>query len=190
MKSLLQIALLGVALASGNAAAIEFNQVQAGASSVSFAYRQMGVPLEGGFVHFTAQTTFDPAHPDKAHARIDIDLASIDTGSDDGNDEVKKKPWFDSAVFPTASFVSTGVKALGGNRYEAVGKLTLKGKALEVVAPFTFQASGARGLFDGAFTIKRLDYNIGEGVWADLGTVANEIQIKFHFVLTAATDKK
>ena len=179
-----------LALMSSIATAVEFKQVQANESTVTFGYKQMGVAMEGKFAKFTAQTSFDPAKLAKAQARIDIDLASIDTGSEEANDEVAGKQWFNAKAFPSAGFVSTGVKALGGNRYEATGKLTIKGKTLDVTAPFTFQANGTRGLFDGVFTIKRLDYNIGEGVWTDVSTVANEIQIKFHLVLSATPNKK
>ncbi|MDP1635575.1 MAG: YceI family protein, partial [Gallionellaceae bacterium] len=114
----------------------------------------------------------------------------IDTGSDEGNQEVVGKPWFNAKVFPVAGFISTGLKALGGNRYEARGKLTIKGKTLDVTAPVSFTQAGNKGTFEGAFTIKRLDYAIGEGIWADLDTVANEIQIKFRLVVTAAPNKK
>jgi polyisoprenoid-binding protein YceI len=59
-----------------------------------------------------------------------------------------------------------------------------------VTAPVSFQSVGNKGTFDGIFTIKRLDYAIGEGIWTDIDTVANEIQIKFHLVVTAAPSKK
>lgn len=190
MKSIFRIVLLGGALMNGVASAVEFNQVQANESTVTFAYQQMGVNMDGKFGKFTAQAAFDPAQSGKAQARIEIDLASIDTGVDEANDEVKSKLWFNTQSFSTASFVSTGVSALGGNRYQAAGKLTIKGKTLEVVAPFTFQANGTRGIFDGVFTIQRLDYNIGEGAWADVSAVANEIRIKFHLVVTAAPGNK
>lgn len=170
--------------------AIEFKQVQANESSVTFFYKQMGVPLDGKFSRFAAQLAFDPAKIAKAQARIDIDVASIDTGSTEANDEVVGKLWFNAKTYPVASFVSTGLKALGGNRYEATGNLSIKGRTLEVKAPVTFQATGNRGAFDGSFTIKRLDYAIGEGEWTDVGTVANEIQIKFHLVVNAVPSKK
>jgi len=190
MRDLLSVITLGTALVSGMATAVEFKQVQVNESSVTFGYKQMGVNMEGTFGKFTAQANFDPAKLAKSQARIDIDLASIDTGSEEANDEVVGKQWFNSKAFPSAGFVSTSVKALGGNRYEAAGKLTIKGKTLDVIAPFTFQTNGTRGLFDGVFTIKRLDYNIGEGVWTDVSTVADEVQIKFHLVITASPNKK
>ena len=149
----------------------------------------MGVPLDGKFNKFAAQLSFDPSKLNKAQAKIDIDLASIDTGSAEANDEVAGKLWFDTKNHPAASFVSTGIKSLGGNRYEASGKLSIKGRTLDVKAPVNFQSIGNIGLFDGAFTIKRLDYAIGEGEWTDISTVANDIQIKFHLVVNAAPSK-
>lgn len=182
--------LLGLMLVAGHASALEFKQVLTNESTVDFGYKQMGVPLEGKFNKFSAQISFDPAKPASAQARIDIDVASIDTGSTEANEEVAGKLWFNTKAFPAASFVSTGIKVLGGNRYQATGKLSIKGKTLEVATPVTFQATGARGVFEGAFTIKRLDYAIGEGEWTDVSTVADEIQIKFHLVVNAAPSKK
>lgn len=170
--------------------ALEFKQVQTNDSAVTFGFKQMGVPLDGKFNKFSAQVTFDPAQLAKAQARIEIDLASIDTGSADGNEEVVGKKWFNVKDYPTASFVSTGIKALGGNRYQALGKLSIKGRTQDVAAPVTFQSDGKRGIFEGTFEIKRLDYAIGEGEWTDVSSVANEIQIKFHVVVNASPSKK
>lgn len=177
-------------LLAGSAGATEFRQVQPGESAVTFGFTQMGVPLEGKFNQFSAQIYFDPAKLDKAQARIEINVSSIDTGSAEGNEEVVGRKWFNAKDYPTASFVSTELKALGGNRYQATGKLSIKGRTLDVATPVTFQANGTHGAFDGAFTIKRLDYMIGEGEWTDVSSVANEIQIKFHVVVNAAPSHK
>ena len=117
-------------------------------------------------------------------------MDSIDTGSKEGDDEVVGKLWFNAKVYPVASFVSTGIKALGGNRYVASGRLSIKGKTLDVTTPVTFRVEGTRGIFDGSFVINRLDYGIGEGLWADVATVADAIQIKFHIVVNASPAKK
>ena len=190
MKKSQFFSLLLLAGAICGAQAAEFNQVQTGKSTLTFAYKQMGVPLEGKFGKFAVQIVFDPARINAAQARLEADLASIDTGSSEGNDEVAGKLWFNSKAYPAAQFVSSGVKALGGNRYEALGKLTIKGRTLDVSAPFTFKQEGAVGVFDGAFTLKRLDYAIGEGIWADVGTVANEVRIVFHIVTNAVPPAK
>ena len=160
--------------------AVEFNAVQADKSAITFAYKQMGVGMEGRFKKFSAQLAFDPAKPTAAKATLDVDLASIDTGSAEANDEVAGKQWFNTKVYPTAHFSSSSVKALGGNRYEVAGQLTIKGRNQVVTAPTTVTVQGKAATFDGTFTLKRADFAIGEGPWADFGTVANEIQIKFH----------
>ncbi len=169
-------------LAAGSAAAADFGTVLADKSTLTFTSRQMGVPVEGRFRKFTAALAFDPARPAAASARLDLDLASIDAGSRDANDEVVGKAWFNLKAFPTATFVSSSVKPLGGDRYELAGKLTIKGKTQDLVAPVAFRQEGGNGVFDGAFTLKRLDFALGEGAWADVSTVANEVQIKFHIV--------
>ena len=169
------------------AAAAEFNQVQADKSAINFTYQQMGVKLDGKFKKFAAKLNFDPAKPAEAKTTIDVDLASIDTGAAEGDEEVAGKQWFNTKAFPTAQFVSGSVKALGGNRYEVAGKLTIKGKTQDIVVPATFTAQGNSGVFDGSFTIRRGDFSIGEGAWAKFDIVANDILVKFR--ITAASAK-
>ena len=166
--------------------AAEYNQVQTNQSALTFGYKQMGVPMEGKFSKFSAQVSFDPARLANAQAHIDVSLASIDTGSADADEEVVGKQWFNVKAYPLASFVSTGVRYLGANRYQATGRLSIKGRTLDIVAPVIFKADGNRGLFEGSFNIKRLDYAIGTGEWTDVGTVADDVRIKFHLVVIAS----
>lgn len=181
-----RIALFGLLLAAGCAQAAEYNQLQMNQSALTFGYKQMGVPMQGKFGKFAAKISFDPANLANAQAHIDVSLASIDTGSIDADEEVAGKKWFDAKTYPQASFVSTGIKYLGGNRYQATGKLAIKGRTLNITAPVTFQSDGLKGFFDGSFNIKRLAYEIGTGEWTDVGTVADEVQIVFHLVVNAA----
>ncbi len=177
----------GLPLAANTAQAAAFNQVQTDKSAITFTYQQMGVKMDGKFRKFAAKLSFDPAKPTEASTTIDVDLASVDTGAPEGDQEVAGKPWFNTKAFPTAQFVSTGVKAVGGNRFDVTGKLTIKGKTQDIVVPATFTPQGNNGVFDGSFTIRRGDFAIGEGAWAKFDIVANDIQIKFR--ITAASGK-
>jgi len=185
VRKLVLAAALVAALPAAHA--VEFNQVQPDKSTVSFVYKQMGVAVDGRFRKFSGQLAFDPAKPEAARAAFDVDLASVDTGAPEGDQEVAGKPWFDTRAFPTARFVSGTVKPFGGNRYEVAGKLTIKGRTQDVVVPATFTAQGNAGVFDGAFTLRRGDFSIGEGSWAKFDIVANEVQVKFR--ITAAPGK-
>lgn len=186
MKHPCRIALLALLFAGIEAQAVEYSQVDVRQSALSFNYRQMGVPMEGKFAGFAAKVSFDPANLAASRAQIDVNVASIDTGSADANDEVLGKKWFDAKAYPLASFVSGQVKPLGGNRYQALGKLTIKGRTLDIAAPVTFVQQGKFGIFEGSFDIKRLSYAIGTGEWTDVGTVADEVQIRFRLVTTAS----
>jgi polyisoprenoid-binding protein YceI len=165
-------------------------QVLADKSEIKFAGKQMNVPQEGKFKKFTAEVNLDPKKPEASRAQILIDVTSIDTGGAESDTEVKRKPWFDSANHPQAKFVSTSVKALGGGRFEMAGKLTIKGTTRDAVAPFTMKEAGGVTTAEGAFEIKRLDFKVGDGVWADTDTVANEVQIKFRIAVSGGPASK
>ena len=177
--------LLTLALATAfSAQAVEYTQVQTDKSTIHFTYKQMGVAVDGQFRKFASQITFDPAKPSAAKATFEVELASVDTGAPEGDQEVAGKPWFNTRAFPTARFVSGTVKPLGGNKVEVAGQLTIKGKTQDVVVPATFTPQGNSGVFDGSFTIRRADFTIGEGAWAKFDIVANDVQIKFHITAT------
>lgn len=175
---------LGMALAmaaSGPARAGSLTAIVAGRSAITFVVREMNVPVEGRFARFTVQLDFDPASPAGAKATIDIDAASIDAGNAEANDEVVGRDWLDVRQFPQARFEATSFRALGGNRYEVNGKLAIKGHTREVTAPFTLVPQAGGAVIDGAFTLQRADFALGERSWSDFDTVANEIQVRFHF---------
>lgn len=184
MKIRLTLAAL-IFAATSAAQAAGYTRLVAEKSNIGFSYKQMNVPMDGSFKRFKAQLAFDPAQPAKGSAAFEVEVASIDVGSAEGNAEVGKKLWFNSAAFPSAQFVSSSIKPLGNNRFEVAGKLTIKGHTQDVSAPVSFKTEGTNGVFEGAFTIKRADFAIGEGMWADYGTVANEVQIKFRLLAAA-----
>ena len=177
------LALLAV-LAAPAAHAVEYHTVLPQQSSIGFEFRQMNVPVKGGFKRFVTQMVFDPTKPEAAHARIEIDLGSIDTGSPEADDESSSKLWFNRSVYPKATFVSSQIRALGNNRYEMHGTLTLKGRSREMVVPVNYTPGKNAAAFDGGFSLKRLDFGIGEGMWADVTTVANEVRVTFRIAAT------
>ncbi|EIJ44218.1 hypothetical protein BegalDRAFT_3400 [Beggiatoa alba B18LD] len=185
MKKCFLLLLLGASSLSPWAHALEYNAVVAKDSKIDFVYTQMNVPVEGIFKAFDAQIQFDPAKPESTSAKIDIDLNSIDLGSDEANTEVKRKPWFNLAVFPKATFSSQSVKSLGNDRYEVTGELDIKGKKQAVVLPVVVKQLDAKVEFSGQFVLKRLQFNIGEGAWSDTETVADDVTIKFSVIATA-----
>ncbi|QBC42746.1 YceI family protein [Iodobacter fluviatilis] len=158
-------------------------------SKVDFSFKQMGVTVDGGFKNFSAKVDFDPAKPEKAQAEIIVDLASIDVGGSDGNAEAKKKSWFDVAAFPKATFIASSIKALGAGKFEAKGKLTIKGISRDITTQLTTKSEAGNLVVEGNLPILRLQYKLGDGVWADTDTVADQVIIKFKIALAGTAGK-
>jgi polyisoprenoid-binding protein YceI len=156
-------------------------------SEIRFVAKQLGVGVEGRFRKWKANVVFLPKDLAKSKAEFDIDLASLDLASEDSEQEVRGKLWFDTARFPVAHFASTSIRDLGSDRFEVAGTLTLKGVAHEAVVPVTVRKDAAgNSVAEGTFDLKRLDYKIGEGMWADTKTVNNEVAVRVRIVLPPA----
>lgn len=153
---------------------------------VAFTFRQMNVPVEGRFRTVQARLDFNAADPGRSRAEVEVELASIDTGTSDGDTEAQRRPWFDTAAFPRARFTSTAVRRVAPDRYEIDGMLAIKGRSLPLTVPATVRRGNGATTFDGRFTLQRLAFGIGEGVWADTDTVADDVTVRFHFVTRAA----
>jgi len=152
-------------------------------SQIRFAFKQMNVPVEGRFRKFDATVAFDPKKPEATKAEFEVELGSIDLGNSDGETEAKRKAWLNVEAFPKAKFVATSVKATAPGRYEATGPLTIKGITQNITAPFTFVEAGGLRTVEGSFGLKRLPFKIGEGPWADTDTVADDVSVRFKFVI-------
>lgn len=157
-------------------------------SDVSFTFKQMGVPVDGKFKKFDAQINFDAAKLDASKVTFTVDIASTTIGDPATDAELPKSTWFNTSKFPQAIFVSSSIKALGAGKYEAAGKLSVKGIAQDVVVPITMTQTGAGATAVttaiGSFAIKRLTFKIGEGEWADTSMVADPVQVKFKLAMT------
>jgi len=170
--------------------AATLDAVQPDKSKIGFSFKQMGVAMDGHFAKSSATLNFDPAKPEQAKASIEVDLASIDTGSGEVDQEVVGKAWFNTAAFPKAVFVAKQVKQIAPNQYEVLGSLSIKGRSRDVKTVFKLSPQGKSSVLSGSFTLQRADFSIGEGMWSKFDVVANDIQVNFQFTaFNAATGK-
>lgn len=153
-------------------------------SEIAFLTRQMGVPVEGKFRRFDAQVTFDPKQLTAARISFTIDLGSATIGTAETEAELLKPDWFDTRKFPQATFTSTAVKQVGAGKLDVVGTLSIKGSSQPVTVPVLLAPSGTFTTATGSFTLKRLDFRIGDGDWKDTSVVANEVQVRFKLTLS------
>jgi polyisoprenoid-binding protein YceI len=182
-SSLSLLALSAAALGFSGSAMAQQKLIPA-QSEISFITKQMGVPLDGHFKKFDAQISFDTAKPDAAKIAFTVDSGSATLGAPESDAELPKAAWFNVAKFPQATFQSSSVKALGGGKYQVIGKLTIKGNVKDVEVPVTLTQAGAVTTATGQFMLKRLTYKIGEGEWADTSMVADDVTVKFKLALS------
>jgi polyisoprenoid-binding protein YceI len=157
--------------------------IQSDKSDIRFLSRQMGVEIEGRFKHFDGDVVFKPNDLGNSHAKIEVDLSSIDIGSPESEQEARGKDWFQVNSFPKGVFQSTSIRARTADQYEVVGKFTLKGITRDLTIPVTVKGHNGQRVADGSFVLKRTDFKIGQGAWADPDVVAVDVTVKFHLVL-------
>jgi polyisoprenoid-binding protein YceI len=153
-------------------------------SEIGFTLKQMGVKFDGRFRKWNADVVFRPQALAQSKAVFDVDLASVDLASAESEDEAKGPLWFDTAKFPVAHFASTSIRDAGGGRYEVAGKLTMKGVTRDCIVPVIVKDQAAGGhVAEGSFALRRLEYRIGEGEWADTGMVDNDVIVHVRIAL-------
>jgi polyisoprenoid-binding protein YceI len=153
-------------------------------SEIGFVSRQMGSPVEGRFRSFDAQVSLDPKQLAAAKIVLTVDLASATLGSTETETELRQPGWFDVKKFPQASFTSSAVKSAGPGRIEVVGSFSLKGRSRPLTVLVALTQSGGITTATGTFTIRRLDFKVGDGDWADVDLIANDVQVKFKLALS------
>lgn len=175
-------ALLALAFAASTAHAADY--VQAAGSTLTFATKYQGEVFTGRFPAFTTRLSFDPANLATARLDVAIPLAGAVTGDGERDATLHGGEFFASAKFPQARFVASKFRALGGGRYAADGQLTLRGATKPVTLEFSW-TPGAAPVLTGRATVKRLDFGVGAGDWADTGLIPNEVAVATKVVFRA-----
>ena len=150
-----------------------------GQSEIAFQVKQSGVPIDGKFRKFDAQLVLDPKAPQTGSVTITIDTGSATVGFAESDAELPRPLWFDAAKFPEATFRSTGIQGSGSGRFQATGKLAIKGTTQEVVVPVVITQSGGISSALGEFVVKRLEFKVGDKEWTDVSLVANDVKVRF-----------
>lgn len=149
----------------------------------------------GQFNDFIGEVKFDSANLAESRFFFEIKTDSIDTNIPKRDKHLQSGDFFDSGKFPLMTFESTQITDVGNNKYEVLGKFTVKGKSYDLTLPLvlagikTHPAVKGKEVigFNGELTIDRLAYQIGTGKFYDLGIVGKDVKIFVTF--EALSDK-
>lgn len=178
-----QLAIL-LALALPFTAAATDYTVQPASSTLGFSNTFQGESFDGKFGRWTAAISYDAANLASSKFDVEVDLASVKTGDSDRDGALPGSDFFDVAKFPKAHFVTTAFHQQGG-AVIADGNLTLHGVTKPVSLTVNFKPNGKHATLDVKGTVKRLDFGVGGGDYADTSVIANDVTVTAHLDLVA-----
>lgn len=173
--------LLALAL-SGAASAADY-AVQP-ASTLGFTGSFQGASFDGSFRQWHAAISYDPAHLAQSKFDVDVTMASVAVSDKDQQGALPGKDFFDVAQYPVAHFVTTGFRNVGG-KVVADGQLTLRGTTRPVSLAVDFKPQGRNATLDVSGSLKRLDFGVGGGDYADTSMIGADVKVHAHLLLVA-----
>jgi polyisoprenoid-binding protein YceI len=156
-------------------------------SSIGFQVRHLFSNVLGKFDDFTGTIQFDEANPDQSSVEVTIKTASIDTGVEMRDKDLRSTNFFDSEKFPEITFKSKSVKKTGENTFDVTGDLTMHGVSKEIVLKVELIGKGAGPKnsvvsgWDAATALKRSDYGLAwNKVIEGTQVVGDDVKIELH----------
>lgn len=134
-------------------------------SHIGFAARHLMVSkVRGSFTKFDVQIV-TAENPLESAVTVSIDAASVNTGNEMRDDDLRSERFLDVAKYPQLTFRSTGVTP-DGDKYKVAGDLTIRG----VTKPVTLDVEvngfgpdpygGTRAGFSARTEINRTDFGV------------------------------
>jgi polyisoprenoid-binding protein YceI len=133
-------------------------------SSITF-YVKASVALNGTFDKWDSTLTF--TSPDVTTGVLDIEIqaASVNTGSGMKDGKLKGDKFFDVKKTPVISFKSTKVVQTGPDTFELDGDFTVRGVTKPEKLTLTVSGKGTgTGMIKGTMTFDRKDYGMNSGI--------------------------
>jgi polyisoprenoid-binding protein YceI len=161
------LALLGIfaaSLAPLGLAQVPVFKVTPEQSSVKFSVKA-SVALAGDFKKWNAALTF--TSPDVTSGSLDIEIqaASVDSGSGMKDDKLKSKDFFDVAANPLITFKSSSIVQTGPATFNVPGTFTIRGVSKPETLTLTVNGAGTgSGDIKGTMAFDRKQYGMNSGI--------------------------
>ncbi|NRB01153.1 MAG: cytochrome b/b6 domain-containing protein [Rhodobacteraceae bacterium] len=151
--------------------------------TLAITIRQLGSEVTGSFGDWAAGIRFDPEGDEeiKGDVFVDIVIGSLELGT--VTDQAKGPDFFDTAVFPTASYTGPIIENPNGDGYLVQGLLTIRDASIPVDLPFTIVFEGDTATADGSLTLDRRDFGVGDA-YTDEGSLAFAVDVTVSLTAT------
>jgi polyisoprenoid-binding protein YceI len=164
-------------------------------SSAQFSVRHLGVSTDrGAFTKVRGTVQYDPANPAKASIQATIDAASVDTRVDMRDNDLRSPRFLDTQKYPTITFQSKKVEAVGEGKLKVTGDLTIHGVTKEVIldvdgpTPAIKDPMGKDRMRMGASATTKINRN-DFGITTLPGAIGDDITITLDLEMTKPVSK-
>jgi len=169
--------LAALAFAAAAFAATETFQFDKAHSLVGFRIRHFVSKVEGRFKDYEGAIQIDRQNPANSRVDLTIQAASIDTGNENRDKDLRSANFFDVDKFPTITFKSKKVTPKGSDTYDVAGDFTMHGVTKPIVVTVRHGGFAKAGKVEKAgfetmgFKLDRKDYGISWNRAVDQGGV-------------------
>ena len=154
-------------------------------SEVFFQVRHLVTKVRGRFSDFEGTITYDEANPEASSVNFSIKTASIDTNVADRDTHLRSADFFSAEEHPTLTFRSKKITKKGGDSFDVVGDLSMRGTTKEITLPVSFLGhatdpwGGKRVGFEAETTVNRKDYGLNWNAALETGglLVGDEVKV-------------
>ncbi len=123
------------------------------------------VAIKGKFDKWNATLTFTSPEVDSASLDVEIQAATVDTGSGLKNSKLKGADFFDVANNPLISFKSTKIVQSGPTTFEVDGNFTIRGVTRPEHLTLALSGKGTgSGEVRGVMAFDRRQYGMNSGI--------------------------
>ena len=147
-------------------------------SSINF-HVKSSVKIAGKFAKWDATLTFTSPDETTGVLEVNIQAASVDTGSGMKNRKLKSRDFFDVEQNPLITFKSTKFVQTGPHTFEVDGDFTIRGVSNPEKLTLTVSGKGTgSGEIKGSMVFNRKDYGMDKGI--PFIKIADHIDVNFH----------
>jgi len=137
----------------------------------------MVTKVRGSFHDFTGTLRLDETDPTSGSGELNIVATSIDTGNEQRDGHLRSNDFFDMETYPELTYRSTGIEALGDDKYKVTGDLTIKDvtKSVTLDVEYTGAAvdpyANVRIGLEGRTVVNRKDWGVNWNAPLEAGGV-------------------
>lgn len=167
-------------------------EIDAAHTRIGFSAKHaMVTTVRGAFNEISGHLHVDTATPENSWAKVEMDVASVDTRNQQRDDHLRSADFFNAEKWPQITFVSTHIEEVDDNAFSVTGDLTIRDVTRQVMIPLALTGieTGAMGElragFEGSRRLNRREFGLEWNTPLDSGGVLVSEKISLEFEISA-----